>query len=71
MASKIYIPIGEKLNIQGDIFQCIADDGTGTACHKCAFHDLEPHYCNSVSCLMNERSDKGKVIFIRDNSKYN
>lgn len=66
MASKINIPIGDKFNLHGEIFQCIADDETDIACYKCAFHDLEPHYCNSVSCLKNERLDKGKVIFIRN-----
>lgn len=67
MSSKIYISVGEKFNLHGKKFQCIADDETGVACHRCAFHNLEPHYCNSVSCLINERLDKSKVVFIRNN----
>ena len=68
MPSKIYIPVDEKFNLHGKLFQCIKDDGTGIPCYKCAFHSLEPHFCNSVSCLLNERPDKRKVHFINSNS---
>lgn len=65
MASKIYVPIGATCSLHGKKFQCITDDRSGVACYKCALHILGPDYCNSVSCLTNERHDKGKVIFIK------
>ncbi len=65
MTSKIYVPIGETFSLHGRKFQCIADAGSSVACYKCAFHCLEPDFCNSVSCLTNERHDKEKVIFIK------